>query len=337
MRMLGGWWLRRRGVIADAAIWLLSGACGGTGHRGPTPARSDADDAPAIGVTDAADAPGGGDARDAEASDAGHADAQVKGDAGGDGPQDGRDARDAPSQADARDGLSADAAPADAAPDSVGSCSEARLLEQARMMVEAWTDRMRVCEPEQATSYGTNNFVGDITRDACIGNECGAAGMCAVDFDWYAPFTVARDGRGQLSVSTLVHAAPRCTVRYTHGVDTCLCHVDPTLTGVWRDQTWMAAGLSAVSTGTSGLLTFSVGTVQVSDGPGARYGVEVVSCEGSLVGTDSIDRCTLSPSTSNLAMRSAALGDCDNAATQWFVGLSDLFRAYAATFSGSCP
>src|SRR6266700_2665065 len=334
MRMLGEWCLQRRGVIAIAAgLSLLSGGCGGAGHRGPTPASSDGGDAPAIGVTDAADAPGGGDARDAETPDAG--DAQVKGDAG-DGSQDGRDARDAPLQADARDGLSADAAPPDAAPDGFGSCSEARLLEQARMMVETWTDRTRVCEPEQTTSYGTSNFVGDITRDACIGNECGAAGMCAVNFDWYAPFTVARDSRGQRSVSTLVHAAPRCTVRYTHGADTCLCHVDPTLTGVWQDHTWMA-GLTAASTGNSGPLTFSVGTVQVSDGPGARYGVEVVSCEGSLVGTDGIDRCTVSPSTSNLAMRSAALGDCDNATKQWFVGLSDLFRAYAATFSGSCP
>ena len=223
----------------------------------------------------------------------------------------------------------------DAPPDGVGACSETRLLAETKAMVDGWTNRMRVCEPQQTSVYGQSGFTGDITRAACIGTECGGPGMCAVDFEWYAPVTVGRNSLGQLVANTSVHVAPRCTIRYTHGSENCLCRVDPTSTGVWMDRTWMAS-LTAASSGDPGPLTFTIRAVQVSGAVVTAYGPEVVMCEGSLIGTDGVDRCTLPPTSTNAVARTA-LGDCNTATSDWFIGLSDLFEAYVATYVGTCP
>jgi hypothetical protein len=241
----------------------------------------------------------------------------------------------APDGGDAGGGPASDGSPVDAPPAGVGACSEARLLAETKVMVDGWTNRMRVCEPQQTSVYGQTDFTGDITRAACIGTECGGPGMCAVDFEWYAPVTVGRDSRGQLVANTSVHLAPRCTIRYTHGSESCLCHVDPTSTGVWMDRTWMA-GLTAASSGDPGPLTFTVGAVQVSGGVGTPYGPEVATCEGSLIGADGVERCPLAPTSTNAVARTA-FGDCNTATNQWFIGLSDLFKAYVATYVGTCP
>jgi hypothetical protein len=361
------------GVIA-VSLSLASAGCGGGGHRdaaapdvgragdappldagdagtggdanddAPTavahdaPAGGDAADAPAVGSRDA---PAGSDASDGPAADA--RDAPAGSDVS-DGPA--ADARDAPAGSDASDGPGVDARDAaagdardgagDAPPAGVGACSEARLLEQARTMVEGWRDRMRVCEPQQTLMYSSNNFSGSITRDSCIGTECGAAGKCAVDFDWYSPFVASRDNRGQLSVNTRVHVAPRCTIRYTHGAETCLCHVDPTLTAVWQDKTFRV-DLTAASTGDPGPLMFTAGTIQSSGGTFPAYGTEVVTCEGTFIGTDGVDRCTLAPASGNGAMRADALAECESATRSWLITLSAVFRPYVAAFVGSCP
>jgi len=101
------------------------------------------------------------------------------------------------------------------------------------------------------------------------------------------------------------------------------------------DRTGMA-GLTAASSGDPGPLTFTVGVVQVSGGVGTPYGPEVAMCEGSLIGADGVDRCSLAPTSTNAVVRTA-FGDCSTATNQWFIGLSNLFKTYVASNVGTCP
>ena len=244
------------------------------------------------------------------------------------------DARDAGTTTDAGTDAAADGRAGDAPPDGIGGCSEARLLDQATSMMNAWTRPTRMCEPSQTSTENETGFNDVLTVETCVGNECGSAGTCSVDIDWLTSFSVMRDQTGKLLADAKLHLDPRCTIRYSHGTDACVCVVDPTVLGVWLD--WLS-WVTPESSGSSGPLTFSIGGAIEISGAGRQYGPEVVTCQGTLVGSDGVDHCLPSSSTSATALREEAVTACDAAAKPWFNTLAATLQSYVPTYVGSCP
>jgi hypothetical protein len=318
---------------ADGGAAGYGGSVGGSAAGGGAAAGSTGGMAAGAGGGAGVAGVGGGSASDGSAADASDA-------ANDAGPT--TDARDA--AADARDGdpgtdahadVSADTQ-GDGPPDGIGGCSESSLLSQTTTMMNGWTRPTRVCEPSQSSTDSWTGFSDGVTTETCAGSECGSAGTCAVDIDWLTPFSVKRDQTGKLQADAKLHLDPRCSIRYTHGADSCLCVVDPTAAGVWQALDWLSWPTPA-SSGSSGPLTFSIGGAIEISGAGRQYGAEVVTCQGTLVGSDGVDYCTLSPNASSLACRSRAVSGCDKTAEPWFNTAAATLQSYVPTYQGSCP
>jgi hypothetical protein len=251
----------------------------------------------------------------------------------------GTDARDAVAATDTRNDVAADGGPTDGPPDGIGGCSEARLLDETTTMMNGWTRPTRVCEPSQTSTQNWSafpDFANPVTVETCVGSECGSAGTCSVDITWLTPFTVMRDQTGRLMADAKLHLDPRCTIRYTHGTDTCACVVDPTVLGKWQALDWLS-WVTPASSGSSGPLTFSIGGAIEITGAGRQYGAEVVTCQGTLVGNDGVDYCTVSLNASSEARTEDAVGTCDTAAMPWFNTVAATLESYVPTYVGSCP
>jgi hypothetical protein len=219
-----------------------------------------------------------------------------------------------------------------------GACTEERLVAQAQAAMDTWARPARTCAPETKEAYSSNAFEGELQIDACLASECGVAGTCARELTWSDPIVVASGvravGKHLIASTPMVRQVPRCTIRYTLGAATCLCHVNPS-PEMFLPSTFRAELDPSIDA--AGALRFHAASSQWS-GAVVFLPPDLATCEGT-IDAHGVNICTADPASTRESLRAEAVARCDRS-TGSLVSLHVVHEALTAhldSFAGSCP